>query len=427
MPGSPPRIVTVDGITGEIAEGRAGALPGGGAGAAAGVPAGLQVNIDGLTSVLAFTQINQGRVAVIVGDSADEPTRAKMAVVALGSGEVVMTKDFPEGWLPLLGEQNPARPPAGGVMAPAQQAPRESASYDATRRIWYALARTADNSKHGFAAFTFNDAEPKALAFPDGWFAATCTPNVRIFNLELSRRAALVGSTTLETEFKQLCPGTGFIALDLVNQTVTAAALPVNAQLNTGSAGEMNDYVYATDIDPSRRGQIADTLFVLDGVTASTFTLSLPPGVDGFQGLRPVPALSALLGPAVGRAAGDQGLVLFKLDEGAATVLPVPDGFNTVAELDVFLATRKLVARAVRPRGSQLVVYGLADGTLTVVPNPDGVASIGPVQAAQLPNPAGGAANLARLLAPNAKANTVAGVAYDAEGNQKGIVVVRVP
>ncbi len=119
----------------------------------------------------------------------------------------------------------------------------------------------------------------------------------------------------------------------------------------------------------------------------------------------------------------DQGLVVFKLDEAAATVLPVPDGFNTVAELDVFLATRKLVARAVRPRSSQLVVYGLADGSLTLVPNPDGVASIGPAQA----NVAAGAANVARLLAPNAKANTVAGVAYDAEGNQKGIIVVRVP
>jgi hypothetical protein len=162
--------------------------------------------------------------------------------------------------------------------------------------------------------------------------------------------------------------------------------------------------------------------------------------VDGFQaGLRPVPAMGTLVGTAVSRAAGDQGLVVFKLDEGAAAVLPVPDGFNTVAELDVFLATRKLVARAVRPRGSQLVIYGLADGSLTVVPNPDGVASIGPVQAAQVPNPTpvpvpvpnpgggGAAANVARLLAPNAKANTVAGIAFDAEGNQKGVVVVRVP
>ena len=341
-----------------------------------------------------------------------------------------MTKDFPEGWLPLLGEQNPARPPGGGAAAPAQQAQRQSATYDTARRTWYALAKTADNGKHGFAAFTFDDAAPNAVAFPDGWFAATCTPNIRIFNLELSRRAALVGSTTLETEFKQLCPGTGFIALDLVNQTVTAGALPVNAQLNTASAGEMNDYVYATDIDPSRRGQIADTLFVLDGVTASTFTLSLPPGVDGFQGLRPIPALSALVGPAASRAAGDQGLVVFKLDEGAATVLPVPDGFNTVAELDVFLATRKLVARAVRPRASQLVVYGLADGSLTVVPNPDGVVSVGPLPAGQAANPVpnqGGAANLARLLAANPKANTVAGVAYDADGNQKGIIVIRIP
>ncbi len=424
IPGTPPKAVTVDGLTGEVTEGRAGAaVPG----AAAAAPARLQVNVDGLTAVLASMQINQGRVAVIVADNAGEPARAKMAVVALNSGEVILTKDFPEGWLPLLGEQNPARP-AG---AAAQPPPQEAASYDTARRIWYVLARTADNAKHGFTAFTFDEAASKAVAFPDGWFAATCTPNIRIFNLELSRRAALVGSTTPETEFKQLCPGTGFIALDLVNQTVNAAALPVNAQLNTASAGEINDYVYATDIDPSRRGQIADTLFIFDGVTASTFTLSLPPGIDGFQGLRPVPALSALVGPAVSRAAGDQGLVVFKLDEAAAAVLPVPEGFNTVAELDVFLATRKLVARAVRPRGSQLVVYGLADGSLTVVPNPDGVASIGPVPTAQAPNPnpnpGGGAANLARLLAPNAKANTVAGVAYDAEGNQEGVIVVRIP
>lgn len=419
MPGSPPKAVTVDGLTGEVTEGRAGAGAGGGAGA---IPAGLQVEIDGLATVLAFTQINQGRVAVIVGDSASEPTRAKMAVVMLGSGEVVVSKDFPEGWLPLMGAQNPARP-AG---APAQQA-RVSATYDAARRVWYALARTADNARHGFAAFTFDSAGPKALAFPDGWFAATCTPNVRIFNLELSRRAALVGTTTPETSFKQLCPATGFLALDLVNQTVTAAALPVNAQLNSGSAGEINDYVYATDIDPSRRGQIADTLFVLDGVTASPFTLSLPPGVDGFQGLRPVPELSALVGAAASRTAGDQGLIVFKLDEGAITVLPVPEGFNTVVELGVFLPTRKVVARAVRQRASQLVVYGLEDGSLTVVPNPDGVAAAGPVPAAAAGGGGTGAANLARLLSPNAKANTVAGVAYDAEGNQKGVMVVRIP
>ena len=436
LPGTPPQVVTIDGQTGETrtVPGTLGAAAGGGPSVSA------SVNVDGLTHVLSAPfQMGQGRVALVVGDDAENPTRARFAILTLASGDVALSKDFPDGWLPLAGEAAPTRP--GAVAA----APRVSTAWDSVRRVFYALAHTADNGQHGFAAFTLDRAAARAVPLPDGWFAPTCTPNILLFNLELSRRVALVGTTVRETAYKAVCTGFGFLQMNLGTQETAAIPSIGQALLNVNGASDVNDYLYATNIDPSRRGLGADTVFVLDGVTGAAFTLNPPQGINGFTSLQPIPGISALVGEATNQAAGDQGLFLFDLDNQTVNVLPVPDGFDRVAQLDsaVFLATRKMVARAVKPGGSQLVMYNLVTGEMTVLPNPDGVASIGPVaqavvspgggQPGPLPTPlpgAGGgtaAAALTRTVAANPKANTVAGVAYDRAGKQIGVVLVRVP
>src|SRR5574340_867541 len=427
LAGTPPRLVTIDSQTGEVGQGGAGA-------GTAGIGAlnNLRVDIDGLTHVLAAVAMGAGRAAVIAADDAAEPKRARFAVINMAGAEVVFAKEFPEGWLPLLGAAPPER--TGALPGQVQAAvPREAISYDATRRFVYALARGGDGSRHGFVAFSADArTDPKPIPFPDGWFAPTCTPNIRIFALELSRRIALVASGVAETTFSATCAGTGFLLLDLNRQEVTTAPLPAQSQINVAGAQELNDYIYAGNIDPSRRGQGADTLYVMDGITGSAFTIALPGGVDSFTRLQPVAALGMLISPAMNRVAGDQGLVVFDLDQATSRLLPVPDGFNTVAELGVFVATRKIVGRALRPDASQLVIYDLASGGVVPVQNPPGIASLGPVAAQRETPIPGGIAGLpalaaSRLVSANTRANTVAAVGYDAGGAQQGVVVVRVP
>ena len=92
--------------------------------------------------------------------------------------------------------------------------------------------------------------------------------------------------------------------------------------------------------------------------------------------------------------------------------------------VSTFLATNKMAVRGL-VQGSpafQLLIYDLGSGNVTAVQNPDGVASFGPppattpAAALRLPLPVG-----------NPKSNTVAAPAYDASGNQTGVMLVRVP
>ena len=57
-------------------------------------------------------------------------------------------------------------------------------------------------------------------------------------------------------------------------------------------------------------------------------------------------------------------------------------------------------------------------GTATPVPNPDGVASL-----AARP----GAAVSPRLLVANPNTNTISAAGFDIDGNQVGVVTVRIP
>jgi hypothetical protein len=415
------------------------------------------VDIDGLTHVLAApVSLGQNRVAVIAADDAGQPKRAKFAVISMPSGDVGISKDFPDGWMPLLAPLPPRQGTAGGGLG---QTYRATVFLDDARRTLYVVSRAADGSKDGFAAFPLDCTEASAAPLPDGWFAASCTYNAQsaglpVFRIELARRVALVGARVAESAYRTDCSGTGFIYLN--QGSGAAGAVAIDGQMLASGAQDLNDYVYGHNYDPSRRGLTADTLFVFDGTSASVTRMSLPLGVNAFtpQTLARVPGTSWLLGSATDQAAGDQGLILFDFDMGNTRILPPPADFDAVNEVAVFPATRKLVARATRQNGARLVIYSLPDdpglqSEITVVENPNGVAWIGPLTqragsgaggqgtgqqpgtgqfpgTGQLPG-AAAAQNARELLAGNPKANTVAAVAYGPGGRQLGVVLLRVP
>jgi hypothetical protein len=317
--------------------------------------------------------------------------------------------------------------PAGGAVG-ALLRPRLAYNFDAQTRTLYILSRKTDDSVHGLVSFA---TDVKALHFPDKWFATACTPNLPVFSLELSRRLAFLISNAVDLEFKNPCPAHGFAVLDLGTQNLSAVALPGQGQFNAaqGSYGDMNDYLYGVNTDPARRGT-SDTMYVLDGVTLSAFRLDAPAGIVNFAQPRPLPALGMVQAIAVGRAAGDGGIILFDLDNADRRVLPTPEGFANVTVLDVSNTTRKLVARGIKPNngGSQILIYDLLNGDLIIVPNPPGCAFAGDAPPPTPPVPGQpAAARIPDLLAGNPKANTAQAVCYSADRKQAGILVVRIP
>jgi uncharacterized protein (TIGR03437 family) len=441
--------LVINSMTGEVREGGAaaggGVAPGGGAGGV-GALVQLRVDVDGLTTVVALSNLGQGRIAVVAADSAETPTRAKFAVLA--GGDVQLTKEFPEGWLPFLGSL-PEAAQRPGAPAGALLALRGSMVFDAVRRLTFVLS--ANRDRHGFAVFPLGDAAAGAIPFPNGWYAAGCAAMPRVFSFELTRSVAVAASTVLETEFATPCFANGFVLLDLGASTVEAVGTPNLEQFHLGNAGELNDYVYAANFLPPRN--MGDALYVLDGVNRIVTKLALPTGIEAFQALDAVGELSLLVGAGRNTAAGDAGLVVFDLDNLEVRLLPVPADFAAVAELGVFPVSRKAAARAFRTRdgASSLVIYDLATGEPTVVPNPEGVVSFGPPPAqAQGPIfspgtppgpgvppgpglppgqalPLGPQAAQPRLVISNPKANTVTAVGYGAGGRQVGVITVRVP
>jgi uncharacterized protein (TIGR03437 family) len=440
LPGTPPQLAAINPITGDVTTAAAGAGAGGGGGGNAGVGAGgapgptLNVNVNGLTHVYASANVGQNRIGVLVGDDSLKPAKAAFAV--LNGTNVVFSKDFPVSWLPLLTAVPPARP--NQTTPPA--APTEPFFFDTGTRQVFAIARAADASKDAFVAFpTVATADPKIVAFPDGWFATSCTADIRIYSLDLVGQLALAGSRVAETEFKTACPASGFVTLDLAGGAMTAIPVGDQGQIRVPtsrtdtSAAEMNNYVYALKLD-STRTTSADTLYVLDGVNGNVVTMPVPNTVNAFvnASLQEIPEINSLLVQAIDRTAGDQGFVLFNLDAGTVSNLPLPDGFVTVNNLvdgatPCCLATRKLVARALKAGGSSAVIYDLVTGDVVVVPNPDNVTSIGPPAAANAGGGAGGnAAVAARLVLANSQANTISAIAY-AGTRQVGVVIIRVP
>lgn len=421
IPGTPPKIVVIDPETGDMQA--PAAAPGGGAGAGA-APAGATstITVNGLKNVYATANLGQGRTAVVAGDDPLKPTKAVFAIVN-AAGDALTTKDFPAGWLPLLNAVAPVR-----QGAPAAAPPRAPATFDAASRQFFVLARAADASKDAFIAFPTGSGDAKTAAFPDGWFAASCTSDMRLLQLDLAGQLALAAARTLATEYQASCPGNGFVLLDYSEATVTAVPLPDQGLLRVpptradGSLAQMNNYVFGARLDTTRNGT-SDAVYVLDGVNANAVLLSVPAGVNGFTdaSLQQIPQLNALLAQTIDKIAGDQGLVLFNLELQMAQNLAVPDGFVTVAALGnngavCCLATRKLLARAIKPGAASLVIYDLLSNELTVAPNPDGVTSFGPPPAAKA----------ARVIASNAQANTAYAVAYNGT-KQVGIMVVRIP
>jgi hypothetical protein len=168
-------------------------------------------------------------------------------------------------------------------------------------------------------------------------------------------------------------------------------------------------------------------LFVFDGVTASAFRLDLPPEVSTFAQLTPVPQMSALLGLAANRVAGDAGIIQFDLEQGKARLLPTPEGFAAVQIVAVFPTTRKIVARGIRAgnTGAQYLIYDMMTGDLAMPPNPDGVAWVAQVPLQGPPQP--GQMPVQPLQRPNPKANAIAAVTYGEDRRQNGVILIRVP
>ena len=442
------QVVLIDANSGEVRplEGGVGQLAGGG-GAGGGI-----VNVpgfggaalptvdlgDGLNKLLSgLAAVGGGTRLTVVGDNVDDPTKAKIAGLN-AQNAVTLTRDFPDGWLPLaapapqlIGPGGQAQPlPAGLVRLPV------TATYDAPQRTYYVLARRADNGRHGLVAVRTDRNEVRVIEFPDGWFVSACTPNIRFFGVELVRRIGLLASSAADRAFSTTCAASGFLLFDLDEQQVSPVALPGAGQFSTAQGtDEMNDYIFGSNTDPARQGT-SDTLYVLDGVTATAFRVDLPAGLTGFAQLRAVPTMNLLVG--LGRArqqAGDAGLVVFDLDRGQGTVFPTPDGFISVQIIDVFPATRKVVARGTRQgnTGTQLLVYDLLNGNLQIVDNPDGVAFVGTPAVAAVPGipgggggqPGGAAQTPSVNLRSNIRANAVLAITYDADRKQNGVLTLR--
>lgn len=429
LAGTPPRPVQIDAATGEITDIQPAANPGGaGAGAALNL---LNFKIDlgdGLTQILAFAASPDG-IALVVGNNADQPTKAKLAAVNV-SGEVLGTRDFPAGWLPLVAPANPNQPagggPAGGAARPL--VPRVAVTFEGATRSLYVMARAADGSKDALIEFTTTDAN--VLSFPEGWHAASCTPNIALLQLELTQRIALLGSRAAEKDFKQVCPANGFIVVDYAAKKVDAVALQGQDQFNaTAGFGDFNDFLFGSNTDPTRRG-LSDTLYVLDGVTGSLFApFAAPASVTGFSAVTPIAETNWLVAVATSRVAGDEGFLVFDLDSGTMRRLYVPDGFASVQLVDLYPTTRKLVAKGNKANnaGSQYIVYDLLSEESVTVPNPDGVAFVGSVPVQAQPGQPGQNAAPVQLQRTNRKANSIEAVGFTADRKQSGVFSVRIP
>jgi uncharacterized protein (TIGR03437 family) len=447
IPGTPNKQIRIDPISGEQTE-----LPpptpnpGGGAAPAGG--GGLNLNNlridlgDGLTVPLS-PPINVGSntFVLVVGDHADAPKKAKVALIN-AQFQVQGTREFPESWLPLVPPLPPTRPAQPGQPAqPAQPAAQIRLSvptfFDGGARLLYLPVRSSDGAKHSIALFPFDENPPRTLELPDGWFLTACSQQLPLFNLELTRRIAFLGSRTAETESRAQCPAQGFLVIDLASRNIGAAPLPGNGVLNASAAsGEINDFIFGGNIDPAVQGN-SDTVYAFDTVASSVLRLDLPAGILTFIGLNPIPELNLLVGTTRNRVVGDAGLVVFDLERTETRILATPEGFNTVNLIGLFPATRKLLARGNRENGSVYLVYDLLTSDLDIVPNPSGVAWVGNVPAApatpgqpgQPTQPGQPAAQVPTtpMQRPQASSNSITSIGYGPDRQPAGVLVVRLP
>jgi uncharacterized protein (TIGR03437 family) len=438
VPGTPPQTFLIDGQTGDIATQPCGAAAVAGAAAAIGIIPNL--NVDGLTVQLSpALALGQGRSAVLVADSADTPTKVEFAVVNQ-AGAKVLSKPFPAGLQTLFvpAPLAPANPQPGAPAAPAARF-RTVAFLDTNGPSYYVLANNADNSQQAFVSFPFTQADSNTISFPAGWFVAGCQAAVAVFDVQLSSSKVLAASRDATLAAKTACNADGFLQLNLDDKTIGVTPLPSQSQVDVRAMTVLNDYVYG--FNPTAARGVTDTVFTYDGATGSLLNpLGPPNSISGFTApLQQVADLNLLVSEATNKTPGDAGLILFDLDNQVTTLLPLPDGFDSVSAQGVYQATRKVVGIGVRTagRGSQFIVYDLASDSVTVVPNPQGVAFVGLRPGAARPGQPGapggpgagpgGAAAARGLISANTSANTIAAVALDAQGKQVGIMVVRVP
>lgn len=443
---TPPSNVLVNPATGELTEPPApgGGQPGGGGGLNL---ANLQVDLGDDVKQLVAQPLNvgQGAIAVLAVDNATAMTRAKLGIIN-AAAEVQLTKSFPEPWLPLLAPvqtQGPGLPGGilpggpggpGGALGAVASIIRGATFFDGQARIYWVLARNTSKSADAFLGFPLApDSEPIIRELPPETFVASCTPQTRLFNIDLSRRIAVSTGSTPETAVKNPCTAQAFAVLDLTARELATVPLPGQGEFSVSgnSANEMSDYVYGTNADPARQNR-SDTIYVLDGVGGSTFRLDLPPEIATFTNITPIPEMTLLVAQANAQGSnvnGGAGLVIFDIENQQARLLPTPAGFAAVQLLSTFPVTRKLLARGNRtdPAGSQLLLYDMVTGDLEILPSPDGVAWVG-----QVPNaPATPGQPQPQQPAPpiqhfSPRSNAVHVMGFGANRQPAGVILVRV-
>jgi len=456
--GTPPQLATIESSSGSVAMGTpAGGqivAPGGAGGGGGGQPLinplTLQVDLgDGLNKMLsAPVGVGPGQFAVVVGDDENNPKRAKLAILNQQS-EVTAQREFADGWLPMVMPNPPAQPgggvpggglPGGGVPGGGPGGPggviiigpggaggpqiaavrfRVSTYFDAQTRTLYIISRKSDDSAHGLMAFA---ADVRTIPAPNGTFVAGCTPNVQVLTVDTSRRIALPATNVAEREFKQVCGALSFLVYDLGATEMTNVPLPGSGQVNaTNNVFDINDFILAANT-------AGDTVFVLDGVTLTTYRLDLPQCVVGFANLLTVPAMEMAIATGRSRQNGDAGFLVFDLQNVETRQLLPPDGVNSVQMVGLLATTRKLVAKANRANGSQFLVYDLRNGDVQFIDNPAGVAFVGNVPVQVQPGPGGQPQQQAPAMQRvNTKANTIEAITFGVDRRPNGAMLVRVP
>jgi uncharacterized protein (TIGR03437 family) len=446
LSGTPPQLASIDAVTGDVQVGAAGGFGGGGAGAGGG-GAGLNLlNLsvdlgDGLNKILsAPANLGQGQIAIVVGDDEADPKRAKLALLD-PQREVTGSRDFADGWVPLVLPQAqaaggggagggpvgggfpggfPGGLPggAGGGAIPVRF--RIPIYYDAETRTLYVASRKLDDSAHGLMAFGADSVN--VITTPGKTFIASCTANPQVLTVQTSRRIALLGTGSSGRTFKAMCPALSFLVLDLDSRQFTSVELPGSGQINaSGLVYDMNDFLLAANT-------AGDTVFALDGASMTTYRFDLPQGVVSFANLVTVPEMELAVATGRSRLNGDGGFLIFDLANVETRQLLLPDGIASVQMLGVFPATRKLIARGNQAgnTGSQYLIYDLETGDVLMPDNPPGVVFVGNAPAAA-GGAAGGGQQAPAIQRANPKANTIEAVTYDADRKQNGVMLIRVP
>jgi uncharacterized protein (TIGR03437 family) len=455
-----------------------GAIVGGVGGAGGGQGPGASIDLGGgLKQVLATTIVGGAgaggaTTVAVVGDDADAPTVAKLAVVRDGATTSIA---FPGDWLPLLAPKQQTQ--GGGTGSPTGFASARGAiaADNVKGDLWVPVKNGA--GANGLARFSLADSTAVAVPFPDSTFFANCSPRMSLYTPSAAPLVVAPIAATASNEVATPCFAKGFALADAAAGTVTVVTTAGTAQANVaqGASGMLNDYIYATN------NSTADGLIVLDTIGGVLYQIDSPREMPAFTSVTQIASMNALMAAGQKSSEGDAGLALFDLAQGVSRYFALPEGFASVSISGVLPVTRKVVARGVKTdsTGSQYIVYNLMTSDLTVVANPDGVAWVGAVQQSSSTTvtppgggggggtppgggggtpPGGGApgggggtpgggggtpggggsfpgvtigANpfflAAGIESVNAKANTVTALGYNSDGKQIGIVYVRVP